>query len=370
MSNSKRKILFLVETLDSGDAGKALSVLVQYIDKTKYDITVCAINGGGQYEAIIQENVNYKAILTDPEGFKRSMVYRNLPLSMVYKLYVPQGNDVEIAYSEGFVTKLLSRASKGKKKRYAWVHSDLSKNHWTSDFFSSIKEESEAYNKFDKVLGVTNLITEAFKKQFPEVKVSVETVYDPIDSLSVRLKSLNASNPDENPVKIRLISQGRLEPQYQYGRLLRIVNRLAKEGYDLGLWIFGDGVERVVLERYVQENDLQTRVKFFGSHPNPYRFMIQGQLFVCSAYHSSVAKALILGLPVVATDTLELKEILKNGECGLMTANTEEALYKGIKSLLDDPNLLEQYRQKGEARGWDLDIEALLVPYENLFQAS
>lgn len=368
MSNSKRKILFLVETLDSGDAGKALSVLVQYIDKTKYDITVCAINGGGQYEAIIKENVNYKAILTDPEGFKRSMVYRNLPLSMVYKFFVPQGNDVEIAYSEGFVTKLLSRASKGKTRRYAWVHSDLSKNHWTSDFFGSIKEETEAYNRYDKVLGVTNLITEAFKKQFPDVKVPIETVYDPIDSLSVRLKSLNASNPDENPVKIRLISQGRLEPQYQYGRLLRIINRLAKEGYDLGLWIFGDGVERVVLERYIQENNLQTKVKLFGAHPNPYRFMVQGQLFVCSAYHSSVMKALILGMPVVATETPELKEILKNGECGLMTSNTEEALYKGIKSLLDDPNLLSQYQQKGEARGWDFDIEALLVPYENLFQ--
>lgn len=369
MSDSKRKILFLVETLDSGDAGKALSVLVQYIDKTKYDITVCAINGGGQYEAIIKENVNYKAILTDPEGFKRSMVYRNLPLSMVYKFFVPQGNDVEIAYSEGFVTKLLSHASKGKIRRYAWVHSDLSKNHWTSDFFGSIKEETEAYNRYDKVLGVTNLITEAFKKQFPDVKVPIETVYDPIDSLSVRLKSLNASNPDENPVKIRLISQGRLEPQYQYGRLLRIINRLVKEGYDLGLWIFGDGVERVVLERYVQENDLQTRVKFFGSHPNPYRFMIQGQLFVCSAYHSSVAKALILGLPVVATETPELKELLKNGECGLMTPNTEEALYKGIKSLLDDSDLLNQYKQKGEARGWDFDIEALLVPYENLMMS-
>ena len=215
----------------------------------------------------------------------------------------------------------------------------------------------------------TNLLTEAFKKQFPDVKVPVETVYDPIDSLSVRLKSLNVSNPDENPVKVRLVSQGRLEPQFQYARMLRVINRLVKEGYDVGLWVFGDGVERLVLDRYIQENDLQTRVKLFGSHPNPYRFMIQGQLFVCSAYHSSVMKALILGLPVLATETPELKEILKNGDSGLMTSNTEEALYKGIKSLLDDPNLLEQYRQKGEARGWDFDIEALMAPYETLFQA-
>ncbi len=369
MSKSKRKILFLVESLDSGDSGKALSVLVQYIDKTKYDVTVCAINGGGQYEAIIRENANYKAILTEPGGLKRKLVYRNLPLSLVYKFYVPQGNDVEFAYSEGFATKLLSHASKGKTKRYAWVHSDLAKNHWTSDFYSSLKEETAAYNKFDKVACTTNLLTEAFKKKFPDVKVPVETVYNPIDSLSVRLKSLNVSNPDENPVKVRLVSQGRLEPQYQYGRMLRVINRLVKEGYDLGLWIFGDGVERLVLDRYIEENDLQTRVKLFGSHPNPYRFMVQCQLFVCSAYHSSVMKALILGMPVLATETPELKEILKNGDCGLMTSNTEEALYKGIKSLLDDPNLLEQYRQKGEARGWDFDIEALMAPYETLFQA-
>jgi hypothetical protein len=30
--------------------------------------------------------------------------------------------------------------------------------------------------------------------------------------------------------------------------------------------------------------------------------------------------------------------------------------------------MLEQYKQKGEARGWDFDIEALMVPVENLLQ--
>ena len=81
MSDSKRKILFLVETLDSGDAGKALSVLVQYIDKTKYDVTVCAINGGGQYEPIIKENVNYKArsiAICPCHGFISSMFLRGM----------------------------------------------------------------------------------------------------------------------------------------------------------------------------------------------------------------------------------------------------------------------------------------------------
>ena len=81
-----------------------------------------------------------------------------------------------------------------------------------------------------------------------------------------------------------------------------------------------------------------------------------------------MVKALILGLPVVATETPELKELLKNGESALITANTEDSLYAGIKKLLDDPQMQEQYKQKGEARGWDFDIEALMVPVENLLQ--
>lgn len=369
MGNSKRTILILIESLDNGDAAKALSTLVQYIDKTTYDVTVCSINAGGQYESIIKENVNYKTILTADSGMKRKMVYRTLPMSMVYKFYVPQGSDVEIVYSEGFATKLLSASSNKKAKKYAWVHTDLNKNHWTREVFSDNKEETEVYNRFDKVIGVTNLICEAFKKEFPNVKQPVETIYDPIDSLSVRLKSLNASNDTEKPVKYRLVAHGRLESRNEYSRLFRIVKRLIGEGYDLGLWVFGDGSERGILDHYIRENNLQDRIKLFGAHPNPYRYTVQGNLFVCSSFSSSVIKALILGLPVIATETPELKELLKNGECGYIVPNNETALYEGIKKLLDDPQLLTQYRQKGEARGWDFDIEALMVPYENIMMS-
>lgn len=366
MSDSKRKVLFVVESLDEGRVGRALSVIVQYIDKSKFDVTVCAINGGGAYEAVIRENANYKAVLTEPGGLKRKMVYRTLPLSLVYSFYIPHGNDVEVACSEGFVTKLLSHASKGNVKRYALTHTDFEKNHWTKEIFNSVKEETVAYNKFDKVIGATGIITKSFRNQFPDVKVPVETIYDPIDSLSVRLKSLNASSGDEEPVKTRIVSQGRLESRYEYSRLIRIVERLIKEGYDLGLWIFGEGSEHGILDHYIRKNDLQKRVKLFGAHPNPYRYMVQGDIFVCSVCGSGVIKALILGLPIVATDTPELNELLKNGESALITPDTEEDLYTGIKRMLDEPELLEQYRQKGEARGWDFDIEALMVPVENL----
>ena len=370
MSNTKRKVLFLVESLDGSNAGKALSTLVQYVDKTKYDVTVCAINGGGQYESIIRENVSYKAVVgaASEGGLKQKLVYKRLPLSWVYKLFIPQCNDVEIAFSEGFATKLLSCSCNKKAKKYAWVHTDLSKNHWTREVFSDEKEEARAYQRFDKIVGSTDLICEAFRKEFPGLTVPLETIYNPIDSLAVRLKSLNASSENNDNVQFRIVAQGRLEAQHEYRRLLRVVNRLVKENYNVGLWIFGDGAERGILEHYINENGLDQVVKLFGSHPNPYRFLVKGSLFVCSAYSSAVIKALILGLPIVATTSPEMSELLKGGECGLIVDNNETAIYNGIKKLLDDPELLRTYRQKAEARGWDFDIEALMVPIENLMQ--
>ena len=47
-----------------------------------------------------------------------------------------------------------------------------------------------------------------------------------------------------------------------------------------------------------------------------------------------------------------MKEMLgENNEWGIVTDNDEEALYQGIKRLLDDPKLLAHYKEKAAERG-------------------
>ena len=48
----------------------------------------------------------------------------------------------------------------------------------------------------------------------------------------------------------------------------------------------------------------------------------------------------------------KLKEMLgEHNEWGIVTENDEDALYEGIKKLLDDPKLLAQYKEKAAQRG-------------------
>ena len=62
-----------------------------------------------------------------------------------------------------------------------------------------------------------------------------------------------------------------------------------------------------------------------------------------------------------------MDELLKGGECGIITKNSEEALYIGLKQLLDNPTQLQYYKKKSIERGKDFSLEKLMEPIEKLF---
>lgn len=56
-------------------------------------------------------------------------------------------------------------------------------------------------------------------------------------------------------------------------------------------------------------------------------------------------EAIILGVPCVSTEVAGAREILKD-KYGLITQNDDEALYCGIKKVLDDKKLLNAYKSE------------------------
>ena len=374
----KRKILFLIESLAGGGAEKVLSTLVRNINKDVFDVTVCAVSGGGKYEEEICRSVSYKTLLNQPvQGnvlkrllyvLKHHIVYGWLPPTWVYRLFIPKDSDVEIAFVEGFTTKLLAGSTNKYAKKYAWVHTDLCNNHWTKSVYASIAEEARAYECYNKVIGVSDTVCTAFRNAFPTTNVPVETICNVVEADDILLKAQELVEITKKGA--RLVTAGRLEVQKGYTRLLRIVNRLVEEGFDIELWILGEGSERSVLEQYVEKHGLQKRVALFGFQTNPYKYLNQGDLFVCSSlaegYSTAVTEALILGLPVITTECSGMAELLKGGECGVITENSEEALYEGLKKVLSDGDVLSYYRRKAQERGKDFTIRSLVAPVERL----
>lgn len=63
-----------------------------------------------------------------------------------------------------------------------------------------------------------------------------------------------------------------------------------------------------------------------------------------------------------------MKEMLgEHNEYGIITGNTEDALYEGIRSLLDDPALLDHYARQASIRGKAFQTKETVSAVEAMF---
>ena len=88
-----------------------------------------------------------------------------------------------------------------------------------------------------------------------------------------------------------------------------------------------------------------------------------------TGFSTAATEALIVGTPVCTVEVSGMKEMLgENNEWGIVTENSEEALYQGIKLLLDSPDLLAHYKSQAILRGRNFrtaetvkDVEQMLI---------
>ena len=170
-----------------------------------------------------------------------------------------------------------------------------------------------------------------------------------------------------------MIAVGTLKESKGYERLLRIVKRLKDENYHIKLYILGIGPLEDKIRKFIKDNDLEDTVFLLGYQTNPYKFVARSDLFVCASFaegfSTATTEALILGVPVCTVEVSGMKEMLgTNNEFGIITENNEEALYKGITSLLDNPQKLEYYRKQAEIRGKQFETKNTVEKVENMFK--
>ena len=378
----KKKILFFINGLYGGGAERVLQTLLNNLDYDLYDVTVYSLKKES-IENVYPKHICYRYIFdqysSGDSGLKRIYVkaknkfrlfiYHHLPPCVFYFLFVKGTYDTEVAFIEGYATRIISGSNNRKSKKIAWVHIDLQGNHWTTLAYKTENEERKAYTHYDKIISVSQSVKSSFDKMFPHHNSIV--CYNPIDENEIKRKSMASVNTSEmlfcHPI---IVTFGRLVSQKGYDRLLAVAKRLKAEGLTFSVNILGEGEDRTKLEDYIKEHGLQDCVKLLGFQDNPYPFMSKADLFVCSSriegYSTAVTESLILGLPVVTTNCSGMEELLDEGLYGLLVDNNENALYEGIKKIILDDECLDFYRFKAEERGCFFSLERTMNVIKDL----
>lgn len=135
----------------------------------------------------------------------------------------------------------------------------------------------------------------------------------------------------------------RLEEHKDQPTLIRAVALLRERGLVVRLQLIGEGSRRPQLEALIAELGLQEQVALLGSRRDIPALLSRVDLFAFAAlpdegFGIALAEAMAAGVPVVATAVGACREVLGEGERGLLVApGSSEALAEGIAAALADP---------------------------------
>ena len=362
-----KKILFLIHDLHQGGAEKVLVNLVNNMDHSKFDISVMALFGGGVNEQFLAKDI--KLIICHKKPLPgNSHIMKLFSPEWLYRHYVMERYDIVVSYLEGPAARIVSGCKDKTTKIISWIHCTMSSPEHLAIGFRSVREAQLCYGRMDKVVCVSKTVQDAFLNS-SRYNGNVCVLFNTNESQSIVEK---ASHDAELPTaKFIWCGVGKIDSNKGFDRMIRIQKRLIEEGYKTHLCILGEGPLRMELERLVAECEVADSVTFLGYQTNPYKFVSKCNLFVCAShsegFSTAATEALIVGTPVCTVEVSGMKEMLgENDEWGIVTDNDEEALYQGIKRLLDDPKLLAHYKEKAAERGKTFSTENTVKAVEEM----
>ena len=363
----KIKVLFYIDTLSGGGAEKVLRNLVNSMDTEKFDITV-QTTFKENHKKYLNNGINYKYCYKARNKITDIIFRLETQAGLIYPLHNKSDYDIEVAYLEAAPTKIIAGSTNKKAKKLAWVHCDLQKN--TDDVEAYKNKTRDWYNKYDRIVCVSKNVEKSFKEIYGDEPETV-VVYNTIDDSEIKTKSQSALSVDIRKRKLTLITVGRFLPQKNYPRLLKTVKTLLNEGFDFDLWVLGDGALLPDIEEYIKKHNISQNIRLFGFVDNPYPFIRNADIAVCSSdyegFSTFITESLILGKPIVTTDCSGMDELLGENEYGIITENHDDAFTDGLRKMLKNPDLINNYAEKSAIRGQEFSKEFLTQKTEKLF---
>lgn len=368
----KKKVLFMVINMNVGGTEKALLNMIEVMPEDKYEITILMLEKfGGFLNAIPQRvNVEYldgyremKEILNNPPktvllnfikswyllkavhfmflfviaaiNKERSFLFNRL---LHDKDISQKEYDIAIAYAGpmDFISYFILKKVKAKKK-YQWIHFDVSKIGF------NIKFASNYYKEFDKVFTVSKEGENQLLKIIPSLKSKTEVLINVTNPEKIVQLAKEGNGFRDNFNGVRILTVGRLSKEKGQDLIIPVLARLKSEGFNVRWYCIGEGGARKEYEEMIKEYGIEDHFLLLGSESNPYTFMQQADLYVQPSRHEgyclTLAEAKCFHIPIVSTKFAGVSEHIIDRKTGLIVKADSISIYKAVNKILTDSRL-------------------------------
>lgn len=207
----------------------------------------------------------------------------------------------------------------------------------------------------DGAIGVSPDVSEAVKRQFRLPDAKVLTLTNAVDhsrfavdvDARVKRKELGIGEDD------RVIGcVGNLRWDKNYPNLIRAFGMLAERVRDARLVIAGEGKRKEDIETLIAGMGLEGRVLLLGARDDVPEIMRIMDVYCLSSFREglplSLLEAMAAGIPVVGTDVPGIRDVIVNGDTGLLVPSDDPArLSETLFKVLADGRLARGLSQRG-----------------------
>jgi len=226
-------------------------------------------------------------------------------------------------------------------------------------------------NQSDAITAVSANLRDETYRNFP-IKKHIEVIQNFVDVSRFRKKPIDAFRKVIAPNNEKIVTHA------SNFRKLKRVDDVVKIFAEINkaipskLLFVGDGPERPLAERMCRDMGICDDVRFVGRQEQIEEILAISDLFLLPSDYESFGlaalEAMAAGVPVVSTNAGGLPEINVHGKTGFLSdvGNTSEMAANAI-TLLENDELLQQFRKNASEQADKFDIHYVIPIYEKLY---
>lgn len=332
------KVLFIVDSITKGGAGRVVSVLSDGMSNAGHGVSVLLMseNGPTGREYIKNENVK-KLYLLKKAGEDMSPPKRIQRLRKIFKQEEP---DVIIAFMTEYAeyTLLASRLLPVKV-----IVSERNDPHIdpTNKVIRILR--NPLYRMADAIV----LQTKAMYEYFPKYIQSKSTIiFNPINPYIPM-----PYNGERSKV---FVSVGRLTKQKNYYMAIDAFSKFSAKHQDYRYEIYGSGSLQNELTSYIEKSNLNGKVELMGHVENVTNCIREKKALIISSDYEGLSNAMleaaVLGLPIISTDRQigDARMVIKDGVNGyLVPLKDSDYLSKKMEEIVTSDDLNKNAIREG-----------------------
>lgn len=374
-----KSVLIVYGTMSIGGSTTSLLSLLQYFDRSKYEVDLALANNNGELQSMLPKGLNTLPALM-PENLQqlkqkslRSIVeyckakmyakkscnsknimgqimsYENVRLSRsLTKKY-----DIAISFIENYPLVYVANNVVADKK-ITWIHVDYKAAGFIPRF------DEKCFSKFDKIVLVSDECKKTFDSEFPKLSEKSMVIENILTAATVNKLAEQNTNIKVSEENLNIVTVCRISFAHKgLDRVVNAFNKLKQQNirHNLKWYVIGDGVDYNEMARRVKEYNLEDTIFLLGAKTRPLPYVKMMDVFLLPSRYEgkpmAVTEAQMLGIPPVVTNYASAAGQIKSQIDGLIVENTDDAVYDALRYLIQNQNEVIKWKNNLKHENFD-----------------